>query len=60
MTLLSVSHFARGAGVSTSAVHRAIRAGTMPGAVKMGRDWFIPSGSLSKWSPPKRGRPRTD
>jgi predicted DNA-binding transcriptional regulator AlpA len=55
--LLTVRQFADRAGVSTQAVHRALRTGAIPGAVKFGPVWSIPESAVRAWRPPKRGRP---
>lgn len=56
--LLSASEFAVRAGVSRTALQRALDAGSIPGATKIGNAWTIPEGSLRTWKKPQRGRPR--
>lgn len=41
--LLTVPEYAAKVGREQSAIRRKILRGTLPGAVKMGRDWLIPA-----------------
>lgn len=55
--LLSASEFAARAGVSRTALQRALDAGTIPGATKIGNVWTVPEAALRTWKKPHRGRP---
>lgn len=43
--LLPIAEYATLVNRSVSAVRQKCQRGTLPGAVKMGRDWFIPAGT---------------
>lgn len=40
--LIPIAEYANKIGKSTLAVADKCRRGTLPGAVKLGRDWFVP------------------
>ena len=41
--LIPISQYAEAHGLTANAIRRRCIRGTLPGAVKMGRDWFIPA-----------------
>lgn len=42
MNLISINEYAARIGKSTTTVRQKCQRGTLPGAVKIGRDWLIP------------------
>lgn len=40
--LVPIAEYAEMIGLTATAVRRKCIRGTLPGAIKMGRDWFIP------------------
>lgn len=41
--LIPIAQYAEKLGLTANAIRRRCIRGTLPGAVKLGRDWFIPS-----------------
>lgn len=41
--LIPIAQYAEAHGLTANAIRRRCIRGTLPGAVKMGRDWFIPA-----------------
>ena len=41
--LIPIVQYAEAHGLTANAIRRRCIRGTMPGAVKMGRDWFVPA-----------------
>ena len=41
--LIPIAQYAAQLGLTANAIRRRCIRGTLPGAVKMGRDWFIPA-----------------
>lgn len=41
--LIPIAEYAARIGLTANAIRRRCIRGTLPGAVKLGRDWFIPS-----------------
>lgn len=41
--LIPIAEYAAAHGVTACAIRRRCIRGTLPGAVKLGRDWFIPA-----------------
>lgn len=41
--LVPIAQYAEQQGLTANAIRRRCIRGTLPGAVKMGRDWFIPA-----------------
>lgn len=41
--LIPIAEYAARLGLTANAIRRRCIRGTLPGAVKMGRDWFIPA-----------------
>ena len=41
-SLIPIAEYAERIGLTANAVRRKCIRGTLPGAVKLGRDWFIP------------------
>ena len=41
--LIPIAQYAESHGLTPNAIRRRCIRGTLPGAVKMGRDWFIPA-----------------
>ena len=41
--LIPIAQYAEAHGLTANAIRRRCIRGTLPGAVKLGRDWFIPS-----------------
>jgi len=57
MELLSAATVADRLGRDPSTVRRWCRDGSLPGALRVGRDWVVPASSLENWTPPvARGR----
>lgn len=57
MNLLSVQAVADRLGRDPSTVRRWCREGTLPGALRLGRDWMVPEKALEEWDTPiPRGR----
>lgn len=46
LSLIPAATLARQHGLSLSAMSRRCVAGKVPGAVKMGRDWMVPAGTV--------------
>ena len=42
-SLIPIAQYAAAHGLTANAIRRRCIRGTLPGAVKLGRDWFIPS-----------------
>ncbi len=56
--LITTAEAAQRAGISLSYVQRLCRDGQVKGAMRIGRDWLVPSSF--KWEPQKRGpKPKT-
>lgn len=41
--LIPIAQYAQRQGITANAIRRRCIRGTLPGAVKLGRDWFIPA-----------------
>ena len=41
--LIPIAQYAEAHGLTANAIRRRCIRGTLPGAIKMGRDWFIPA-----------------
>ena len=41
--LVPIAEYAKAHGLTANAIRRRCIRGTLPGAVKLGRDWFIPA-----------------
>lgn len=41
--LIPIAQYAEQLGLTANAIRRRCIRGTLPGAVKMGRDWFVPA-----------------
>lgn len=41
--LIPIADYAARLGITANAIRRRCIRGTLPGAVKLGRDWFIPA-----------------
>ena len=54
--LQTVEEYSQAAGVCKQRIGQLLRAGRIPGARKIGRDWLIPTGTVWDMRPP--GRPR--
>lgn len=42
-SLIPIAQYAEAHGLTANAIRRRCIRGTLPGAVKLGRDWFIPA-----------------
>lgn len=42
---IPIAEFAKQIGLTANAVRRKCMRGMLPGAIKMGRDWFVPKGA---------------
>lgn len=57
MALLTTKDIADRFGQSLPTARRWCALGRIPGAHKLGRDWFVEEGALEGWQPPKKGAP---
>jgi len=57
MPLLSTKDIAARFGQSLPTARRWCALGRIPGAHKLGRDWFVEETALEGWRPPRKGAP---
>jgi hypothetical protein len=57
LRFFSVPEAAVELGMGESTLRRLCVAGEVKGAVKLGRDWIVPSTALNRLTPRKAGRP---
>lgn len=57
MPLLSTRELAERYGHSLPTARRWCAQGRIPGARKLGRDWFVDASALEGWQPPQKGAP---
>jgi excisionase family DNA binding protein len=60
LALLTTAQVALRLGVRQETVQVWIGRGRFPGAIRLGRDWFIPPTDLIGFSKRRPGRPRKD
>jgi len=57
MNLLTPAQVATMHGVNPETVRRALRAGDIPGALRVGPGWVVPESAAKAWERRKLGRP---
>ena len=56
--LYSIAETAQLLGLQPARTRELCRAGRLPGAQKVGRDWIVPEGAIKAYKPGAPGRPK--